>query len=136
MRRPLAALAVGTLLAIAGCGDDEDSERVRPQATGEAPGVGTVDRDADVGIRDFEFAPRRAVIPAGASVEWTNTGDVAHTVTWSGGEGERFDSGPIAPGDDFKRSFDEPGATVRYRCSIHPRMQGTVDVGVEAPEVD
>ena len=136
MRRAAALVLVAALAtAGAGCGDDEDStDRVRPQETGPSPGAGVTDRDADVAIRDFEFVPSQASIPVGASVEWTNNGDIAHTVTWSGGEGERFDSGRMQPGENFKRTFDEPGARVRYHCSIHPRMRGTVEVGVMGPD--
>ncbi len=85
-------------------------------------------------IRDFEFVPPKAVIPAGAIVEWTNAGDVAHTATWTAGDGDRFDSGRIEPGENYRRTFAEPGAEVRYECTIHPCMRGTVEVGAGAPD--
>ena len=138
MTRPGAVgIAVAAILSagFAGCDDDEkttadtagDIGANRGSATGGSPGVGVGDRDSDVGIRDFEFVPDLAPIPAGASVEWTNSGDVAHTVTWRSGAGARFDSGPIEPGESYKRGFPADGL-IRYRCTIHPRMTGQVRV--------
>ncbi len=122
-----ACLGVVAALFAAGCGDDDEGERLRPEVTGEEPGVGVVDRDSDVAIRDFRFEPELAPIPAGASVDWKNQGDVAHTVTWRAGPGDEFDSGTIEPGKSYKRGFPAAGL-IEYRCSIHPRMTGRVRV--------
>ena len=122
-----AAVSALTVGALGGCGDDDEGTRVRPETTGEGPGVGVGDRDSDIGIRDFEFSPDLAAIPAGASVEWTNRGEVAHTVTWSSGPGDHFDSGPIAPGTNYRRGFPTNGL-IKYRCTIHPEMTGSVRV--------
>ena len=133
------ARAAGVLVAAlmvalnGGCGDDEKTADApasdigdnRGSPAGGAPGVGVGDRDADVGIRDFEYVPERASIPAGASIEWTNNGDVPHTVTWKSGDGRRFDSGSIEPGESYKRGFPADGL-IEYHCTIHPRMTGRV----------
>ena len=41
--------------------------------------------------------------------------------------GDNFDSGSIAPGDTFAFTADEAGS-VRYVCTFHPGMQGTIEV--------
>ncbi len=129
-------LVVATFLPVmVGCGDDERPSDARPgdvganrgSPAGGSPGVGMVDRDSDVGIRDFKYVPDHVAIPAGASVEWTNSGDVAHTVTWNSGPGRHFDSGPIEPGKSYRRGFPASGL-IEYRCAIHPGMAGSVRV--------
>src|ERR671916_652767 len=99
------ALALG--LVVAGCGDDEED-------TGGGGGGAT-----EVSIGDNFFEPQEASVTPGATVKWTNDGQVAHTVTKTGGPGEQFDSGSIEPGGDFETEVSETG-TIEYVCTIHP----------------
>ena len=78
-----------------------------------------------VRILDFRFAPRRVEIGQGTAVVWRNRGDETHTSTSRTG---LWDSGNIAPGDKFRRRFNDTGV-FRYRCDIHPDMRGRVIVG-------
>lgn len=68
------------------------------------------------------FVPTTLTVKRGASVTWTNGDIVPHTVT-----GSAFDSGTIAPGKSYTRTFSTVGS-FDYNCSIHPVMKGTVNV--------
>jgi plastocyanin len=76
-------------------------------------------------IANFSFSPAALQINVGDSVTWTNSDGFAHTVTSDGGV---WDSGPVASGSTFQRTFAEPGI-FRYHCEIHPSMQGQIRVG-------
>ncbi len=77
-----------------------------------------------VAISNYAFAPARVTVHPGDTVVWTNHDAVPHTVSALDGG---FASGALAPGASFRRRFTRVGA-VRYRCAIHPEMQGTVVV--------
>ena len=78
-----------------------------------------------VGIRNFHFEPARLVVPAGATVTWTNRDEEPHVVA-SAGNG--FKSSPaLDTGDHYTATFSKPG-TYTYFCSIHPQMTGTIVV--------
>ncbi len=70
------------------------------------------------------FAPDDLTVDAGTTVTWTNTDGVAHTST---SDVSGWDSGVVAPGGQFSRTFQTAG-TFRYHCAIHPGMVGTVVV--------
>ena len=80
--------------------------------------------DDAVAIADFAFAPADVEVPAGTEVVWSNDDPTAHTVTADDGA---FDSGTLDPGGTFRAVLEREG-TVRYRCLIHPSMQGTITV--------
>ena len=63
-------------------------------------------------------------VAAGQSVEWTNTGEQAHTVTSTAGA---FDTGMVTPGSTAPLVFDTPGL-YPYVCTPHPWMKGAVVV--------
>ncbi len=80
--------------------------------------------DGDVGMAGKVFRPARISISAGGSVTWRNDDDRDHTVTATN---DAFDSGTMAPGQSYKRTFPSAG-TFAYLCVIHPDMTGTVVV--------
>jgi plastocyanin len=75
-------------------------------------------------ITGFAFQPASMEVTAGTTVTWTNDDPAPHTVTAADGS---FDSGAIAPGATFSRTFDSSGS-FEYACAIHPTMTGTVIV--------
>jgi plastocyanin len=77
-----------------------------------------------VAIENFDFSPRRVVVPAGSQVTWRNDDSTEHTVT---SLDDVFDSDALGSGESFSFRFDKPG-TYRYRCAIHPDMQAAVEV--------
>ena len=70
------------------------------------------------------YAPNPVTVPVGGTVTWTNGDTITHTST---GDGGTWDSGNIAPGATFSRTFSTAGS-FRYHCTIHPGMVGTVNV--------
>ena len=77
-----------------------------------------------VAIQGFAFDPQALEVARGTEVTWTNADPEAHTVTARNGA---FDSGPIDSGKGFTATLDRSG-TVTYFCTIHPTMEGTVEV--------
>lgn len=75
-----------------------------------------------VDVRFDAFGPSGVDVLPGETVRWQNVSERTHTVT-----GEGFDSGELGPGAVYERSFAEAG-TVRYGCTLHPGMSGTIDV--------
>lgn len=75
-------------------------------------------------IDNFSFAPQEVVVPAGATVTWTNADDIPHTVTSTA---DQFKSKALDTDDRVSFTFNEPG-TYEYFCSIHPRMTGKIIV--------
>jgi predicted lipoprotein with Yx(FWY)xxD motif/plastocyanin len=73
-------------------------------------------------IRNSSF-PSSITIAEGTPVTWVNADAEDHTVTADDGS---FDSGNIAPGANYQRTL--PAGTVKYHCTIHPEMTGTVIV--------
>jgi plastocyanin len=85
------------------------------------------------------FEPSTLVIPAGATVVWSNKSTLPHTATCDPAavppaslpEGAApWDSGDILPGRLWARRFDQPGSYV-YVCRYHGSggMIGTITVG-------
>jgi len=89
---------------------------------GRAKGTGAAVTGTAVEMRAMAFSPQRLAASAGATVEWTNRDQVAHTVTADDGS---WDSGPIEPGATWRRAFDTPG-TFAFHCTPHPYMTGAV----------
>lgn len=96
----------------------------------------------------FGFDPKTRTIETGQTVHWKNTSDVDHTVTayeegipdgaayFASGDFEseraarnRVNEGLIAPGEEYERTFEQPG-TYEYYCIPHESsgMVGTVRV--------
>ena len=135
------ALALG--LVVAGCGEDEEDKGSGDEAAGmqQDTGGGTdtaVGTDSGgaggggggetkVSIGDNFFEPQEMSVTKGAKVTWTNDGQSPHTVTKTGGPGEQFDSGQIAPGGEFSTTVDATGM-IEYVCTIHPGQTGTLTV--------
>src|SRR5712691_9117396 len=63
-------------------------------------------------------------VSAGQSINWTNLGTQAHTVTAADGS---FDTGLVAPGGSAQLEFDTPGIYA-FACMPHPWMKGNVAV--------
>jgi len=70
------------------------------------------------------YSPNPVVLAVGGTATWKNNDTVTHTAT--AGDGT-WDSGSIAPGASFSRTFPTAGS-FPYKCTIHPGMVGTVTV--------
>lgn len=76
-----------------------------------------------IGLTTTAYSPNPINVAVGGSVTWTNDDTIAHTSTSAG----NWDSGTIAPGGSFTKTFQTAGS-FSYICSIHPNMVGTVNV--------
>ena len=86
-----------------------------------------------VTIFDFGFDASALTITAGTTVTWVNAGAVEHTSVSFEGAGMTWDSGVLAPGDDYSFTFDEVGSYA-YVCALHPdQMKGTIEVVASGP---
>jgi len=110
--RATAATAAAALLSLAG---------VRTAATASYPRA-----ESAVGMRDNEFSPEVLRVEPGATVTWRNVGRNPHTVT---ADDRTWNSGPISPGETFRRAFPRPG-TYRYFCVPHGARAGRGMAGV------
>jgi 3',5'-cyclic-AMP phosphodiesterase len=75
-------------------------------------------------VDNFNFSPAAALVPAGATVTWTNLDDVPHNVVSTE---KRFASPVLEANQQFSHRFDAPG-TYTYYCSLHPKMTGHIVV--------
>ncbi len=93
-----------------------------PQTSESASSKNTT---TEVVIDDFNFSPQTFTVPVGATVTWTNHGNVAHTVTSADNQ---FKKSPVLKaGERFSNTFATAG-TYSYFCSIHHRMTGKIIV--------
>ncbi len=75
-----------------------------------------------IGTMNNGFVPTTMTVKRGTQVTWTNADTTDHTVTAAS-----FDSGLIHPGATYAHTFDTVGS-FDYHCSVHPTMQGTINV--------
>lgn len=84
--------------------------------------------------QSWKFDPVDITVDTGTTITWRNNGSQAHTVT---SDDDAFDSGDLAGGGTYKRTFDKPGV-LRYHCKPHPWMTGVIRVAApgQAPPVE
>lgn len=131
MRRLLLAPLTAVALAFAGCGDDATDTTSTPAA--EAPAATTEPAEApaaggdtaQVGMKGLKFEPRDITVKAGTTVTWTNNEDIPHNVVAE--EGADFESDTFGRDGTFEFEAAKAG-TVRYVCTLHPGMEGTITV--------
>lgn len=114
--RPIIALVALVLtFGLVACGDDDDSTDNGTAATDAAPTTHSVEVD------DNFFNPEEIEISVGDTVNWEWVGNEPHNVV-----GDDFESDLQQEGS-FEHTFDEAG-TYQYVCTIHPGMEGVVEV--------
>lgn len=79
------------------------------------------DAEATVDMQGISFVPREIHVAPGATVTWTNSSPLAHTVTAD--DGVSFDSGLFGNGETFSQLFDTPGVYA-YFCQPHGSAGG------------
>ena len=110
MRRLLpACLCLTAALILPGCGD------------GGGSGGGAEKRT--VSMKDLRFHPATLSVRPGETVTWRNDEAVDHNVVAT--KGARFRSRAFGGGRTYR--FTPAGAgVVRYVCTLHPGMEGTL----------
>lgn len=124
------ALSSILLLALAACGSGYSAPTTPSTGGGNNNGGGntpgtSVSIVSGASLKtNTAYAPDPVVISTGGTVTWINNDNTTHT---SSGDGGSWNSGNIAPGGQFSRSFPTAGS-FSYHCAIHPGMVGTVTV--------
>lgn len=77
-----------------------------------------------VEMKGVAFLPNRIEVAAGATVTWTNSDPLVHTVTADDGS---WDSGAVEPGKTFSHTFTQPGEYAVH-CTPHPFMKAVIVV--------
>jgi plastocyanin len=80
-------------------------------------------RRREIRMRGNSFAPREVRVAVGDTVVWVNGDIVRHNAV----RRDLFDSGELRSGERFAWVPVDTG-TVRYQCTIHSRMRGTIQV--------
>jgi plastocyanin len=90
---------------------------------GQANGLGTP--AAKISASDaLKFDPTATTAKAGDVIQWTNTGSVAHNVTFSD---PTLTSGTLQKNDTWQVKITVP-ATYMFHCTFHPGMDGQITV--------
>lgn len=129
MRRLLVPLAALALVA-AGCGSSDsssssDTAASTPAAT-SAPAAAPASGDTvAIGMQGLKFDPADVTVKVGQTVKWTDLEDIPHNVTAE--SGADFTSDTFGKGKSFEFKAEKAG-TIKYVCTIHPGMEGTLTV--------
>lgn len=110
--------AMALSLAVLGCGDDD------PTGNGDGGGGNPV-VTTSVSVRDNLFDPAAIRVSPGATVTWTFVGANPHNVVFP--STTISDSGNQTTGT-FATAMPTASGTYSYSCTIHPGMNGTVQV--------
>jgi plastocyanin len=133
-RRALALVAVGLLLPLGACGDDDDDDAGGSETT-EATDAATDATDApdDTGvpggagaglvIEDFTFGEASAT--AGGTLAVTNADGAPHTVT---SDDDAWDELRVEGGTEGELTVPSEAGEYAFHCEIHPTMTGTLVV--------
>ena len=119
----LTAIALG--LAACGGGTDEDT----PTGEAENPGAEEQPMSKQAGtkitMKNIEFKPGNVTVKTGETVTWVNEEQIEHNAVAT--EGADFRSELFGEGKSFAWKAEKTG-TVKYVCTVHPGMEGTITV--------
>lgn len=115
MRSLLPLVAITTTLAVAGCGGDDGGG-----------GAATALKPGDViSMQNLRFKPDHVQAAVGQKITWRNDENIGHDV--KADSGAKFSSETFDKDGTF--SFTPTAAgTIKYECTLHPGMDGTIDV--------
>jgi plastocyanin len=123
MRRLAATLVTALALGVAACGGDDEEPPAGDGGAGAA--AECPDGSVVIAMRDVEFVPEDATAEVGQEVCWPNEDDMQHNAVAEAGAD--FESELYGKGEIFTATVEQPG-TVTYVCTIHPGMDGTIEV--------
>jgi plastocyanin len=112
--RRLLPLACAVALLAAGCGSDSGGGKATSLKPGDV-----------IGMQSLRFKPDHVQVPVGQKITWRNDESVGHDV--KADSGARFASETFNKDKTFSWTPEAAG-TVKYECTLHPGMTGTIDV--------
>lgn len=116
MPRLLAAAVLTIALAAAGCGSGDG---------GGGDKAVVLKADEPIGMKSLKFHPDHAQATVGQPITWRNEESIPHDV--NADSGADFSSTTFGKGGTFSWTPTKAG-TVKYECTLHPGMDGTIDV--------
>ena len=126
MRTRIALLLSVLVVGLAACGgDDGGGGAEQGSSSGACPSDGVT-----ITMKDIKFDPAQTTAGVGETVCWVNEDSVDHNAVAN--EGADFKSELFGKGKTFSTTIDQPG-TVKYECTIHPGMTGTLQVAAAPP---
>ena len=125
MRRILVALCAVLALALglAACGGSSGGGST--SASTSAPASSSGGSGVTIKMQNIQFSPKDTTVKVGQKVTWTNDDNTDHNVTAD--SGADFKSKDFGNGATFSFTADKAG-TIKYVCTIHPGMTGTLNV--------
>jgi plastocyanin len=130
----VAVVLASAALFAAGCGGDDNDksdsggggaygggQATTPADSGKANPGGT----AAISMKDIQFAPKDDTVKVGQTVTWTNDDNVPHNVRAT--DGAEFKSDDFGKGGTYEFKPESAG-TIKYTCTLHPGMDGTLEV--------
>jgi plastocyanin len=125
MRRILLPLcaALALALVVAGCGGGDDNGGGGSTATSSSSS--SSGGGVQIKMHNIQFSPKATTVKDGQKVTWTNDDSTDHNVTAD--SGADFKSKDFGNGATFEFTADKAG-TIKYECTIHPGMVGTLTV--------
>jgi plastocyanin len=78
-----------------------------------------------IGMKNLKFIPADVVVKSGQTVIWRNDESIPHDVVAK--SGATFKSEVFGKDGTFRWTAGKPG-TVKYVCTLHPGMDGTITV--------
>jgi plastocyanin len=105
------------LVLLAGCGGSDGGG-----GDGKAEALSP---DAAIEMKSLRFKPEKAQVPVGQKITWHNDESAPHDV--KANDGASFSSKTFGKDGTFTWTPDKAG-TVNYECTLHPGMEGTIDV--------
>jgi plastocyanin len=122
--RPLAvAVFLALALVASGCGGGSSSSDKSSSST--AAGSPPAAAPGTVSMKGLRFHPDRISVKVGEKVTWRNDESIDHNVTATGGA--KFMSKAFGGGKTYTYTPRKAG-TIKYVCTLHPGMKGTLVV--------
>ena len=129
MKARAAILAGGSALVfgLGACGDSSSA----PTSVSCGAGTAAVSQGGSPGATvqatdNLAFTPQNVTVNVGQVLEWKNTGQIMHTITFSGAQSCLTDAA-LNGGSTWDVTFTQAG-TFDFKCTIHPQMTGVVTV--------
>ena len=127
-----ALLAAGSALAfgLGACGSSSSGGST-PTSAACSAGTAAVSQGGSPGATvdatdNLVFTPQSVTVNVGQVLQWKNTGQTMHTVTFSGAQSCLTDAS-LNGSSTWDVTFNQAG-TYDFRCTIHPQMTGVVTV--------
>src|SRR3954452_7304379 len=126
-RLPLLAVLLVVIPLAAGCGSSKSSSSTPSPSPAPAPasGGGGGGGGVSISMKNTAFSPTSQTVKVGQKITWTNDDPFDHNVTAT--SGATFKSKNFGQGGTYTFTATKAG-TIKYVCTIHPGMDGTLTV--------